>query len=392
MPELPEQTLRRLLVVGRGLVSDLDPETVLARVLEAAIEVTDARYAALGVLDEERAGLERFLHLGIDTETADRIGELPHGRGVLGVLIEEPRTLRLTDVKQHPQSFGFPDNHPPMKTFLGVPITIRGERWGNLYLTEKSGGREFDEADERAAEVLAEWAAVAIGNARSVAADRLRLAMEAAEQERVQWARELHDETLQGLAAIRLMLAAGHRAGGEALEAAIARSLEQIDAEIAVTRELISDLRPDSLSELGIRAALAGLGRRLGKRHPDTSIEVEVEPRAGEGLPEGLGVAIYRVAQEAITNAIKHGRATEVRARLSRDPRRLRLQVVDDGHGFDPERIRYGYGIIGMRERASLARGSLTIDSAPGKGTTVRLDLNLAQSPRGSPISSRSSA
>jgi signal transduction histidine kinase len=388
---LSEQTLRRLLIVGRELVSDLDLETVLERVLEAAVEVTDARYAALGVLDEERSGLERFLHHGIDVETAARIGDLPHGRGVLGVLIAEPRTLRLPDVSRHPQSYGFPENHPPMRTFLGVPITIRGERWGNLYLTEKAGGREFDAADERAAEVLAEWAAVAIGNARSVAADRLRLAIEAAEQERLQWARELHDETLQGLAAIRMMLAAGHRAGGERLEAAIARSLEQIDAEIAVTRELISSLRPESLKELGIGPALAGLARRLEKRHPGTAIVVEADARVGEGLTEGAGIAVYRIAQEAVNNAIKHGEASRVGISLQRRNGERILRIVDDGHGFDPDSTRSGYGLIGMRERAELARGSLAIDSAPGQGTTVRLELVVQPRPA-SPISARSSA
>jgi signal transduction histidine kinase len=158
--------LRRLLDVGRAIVSELDTEAVLERILEEARAITGARYAALGVLDEQRTELERFLTVGIDESTHRMIGELPRGRGVLGVLIEDPRPLRLADVGSHPQSFGFPAFHPHMETFLGVPIVIRGQAWGNLYLTEKEGGEEFDEADEEAAVVLAQWTATAIENAR----------------------------------------------------------------------------------------------------------------------------------------------------------------------------------------------------------------------------------
>jgi signal transduction histidine kinase len=144
----------------------LDPETVLARILEEACAMTDARYAALGVLDEDRAELERFLTRGIDAETHQAIGDLPRGRGVLGVLIDDPRPLRLANVGEHPQSYGFPAPHPPMHSFLGVPIMIQGKAWGNLYLTEKAGGGEFTEADEETAVLLSQWAGTAIENAR----------------------------------------------------------------------------------------------------------------------------------------------------------------------------------------------------------------------------------
>jgi signal transduction histidine kinase len=161
-----EERLRRLIEVGRALVADLELESVLERVLEAARELTGARYAALGVLDEDRQELERFMTVGIDEETREHIGSLPRGRGVLGVLIRDPKPLRLTEVGDHPHSFGFPAGHPPMHSFLGVPILVRGEPFGNLYLTEKENGR-FDERDEEAVVVLADWAAIAIANARS---------------------------------------------------------------------------------------------------------------------------------------------------------------------------------------------------------------------------------
>ncbi len=161
-----EDKLRRLLDVGRGLVGELDAEVVLERILEEARDLTGARYAALGVLDETRSELERFLTVGIDAATHRAIGDLPRGRGVLGVLIDDPRPQRLSDVGEHPRSYGFPAAHPEMHSFLGVPIVVRGQAWGNLYLTEKAGGGEFTQEDEDAVVVLAQWAATAIRNAR----------------------------------------------------------------------------------------------------------------------------------------------------------------------------------------------------------------------------------
>jgi signal transduction histidine kinase len=160
------EQIRRLLQAGRGLVAEHGTEAVLDRILKEAREITGARYAALGVLDDTRQALERFLTVGIDPATHGAIGDLPRGRGVLGVLIHDPQPLRLSDVGQHPQSYGFPMNHPEMRSFLGVPIVVRGQAWGNLYLTEKEGGGEFTEADEEAVVILAQWAATAIDNAR----------------------------------------------------------------------------------------------------------------------------------------------------------------------------------------------------------------------------------
>lgn len=170
--------MRRLLEIGRGVVSELDLEVVLRRVAEEARDITGARFAALGVLDEDRQRLRRFIHVGLEPEEALAIGDLPRGRGVLGELIREPHTLRLREVSAHPHSYGFPTGHPPMRSFLGVPILIRGEAFGNLYLTEKRDAAEFDEADVEAVEVLASWAAVAIENARlytSIAEREVRL-------------------------------------------------------------------------------------------------------------------------------------------------------------------------------------------------------------------------
>jgi signal transduction histidine kinase len=163
---LDEQRLRRLIDVGRGLLAQLDPEALLERVLQTAREVTGARYAAIGILDRDRRELERFITQGIDADTHRAIGDLPRGRGILGLLIDDPRPLRIAAVGEHPKSYGFPPGHPPMASFLGVPVVVRGQVWGNLYLTEKQGGTQFDSVDEESVVILAEWAAIAIENAR----------------------------------------------------------------------------------------------------------------------------------------------------------------------------------------------------------------------------------
>ena len=163
---LTDDRVVQLLDVGRAIVSELDLETLLRRVVEASRDLTGAAYAALGILNEDKSGLERFLHSGIDEQKRKEIGPLPRGRGVLGELIRSPRPLRLSDVGAHARSYGFPPQHPEMKTFLGTPVLVRGEAWGNLYLTEKAGGVEFDDADEEVVIVLAAWAGVAIENAR----------------------------------------------------------------------------------------------------------------------------------------------------------------------------------------------------------------------------------
>jgi signal transduction histidine kinase len=170
---MQQERLEGLLEVGRSVVSELDLDALLSRILEVARELTGAQYAALGVLDEDRRALARFLTAGVDDETKALIGDLPRGRGVLGTLIREPRPLRLHDVGAHPESFGFPVGHPPMRSFLGVPVIVRGEAWGNLYLTEKVGG-DFTDEDEETITILADWAAVAVHNARAFGAEHGR--------------------------------------------------------------------------------------------------------------------------------------------------------------------------------------------------------------------------
>ena len=172
---LDQDRLRRLIEAGRSVVAERELEGVFARLLDVARELTGAHFAAIGILDEARQNLADFITAGIDPHAHSIIGDLPRGRGVLGLLISKPVPLRLADVGGHIRSYGFPPGHPAMTSFLGVPILIRGEAWGNLYLTDKAGG-EFDDADEEAAVVLASWAAIAVENARLYKHTELRRA------------------------------------------------------------------------------------------------------------------------------------------------------------------------------------------------------------------------
>jgi len=542
---LDEPRLRELIEVGRSLVAELDPEVVFRRLLEVACELTGARYAALGVLDQNRHELERFITHGIGEEERRAIGNLPRGRGVLGLLIEQPRALRLSDVGHHPRSYGFPPGHPPMTTFLGVPVMIRGHAWGNLYLTEKDSG-EFDEADEQSALILAEWAGIAVENARlyhsvesqrdelehavhqleatteiaralggetdlerileivvkrgralvearsllillrehehlvpasvageragqlsqaripiagsipgqvleargprriqdldpslmarpghqetgvtallvplvyrgrslgvlvaleplgsesgfsdddeqvlvpfaasaatavataqSVAEGRTRDSIAATERERGRWARELHDESLQSLAGLRVLLSRARRCEAGELDALLEQGIEQVDSAIAEMRRLIADLRPTVLDELGLGPALEALGERTvtaGVLDVEMNVDLDVHDGEEGRLVTEIEDTVFRLVQEALNNVVQHGETNSARVDVTDSGETLRVRIADSGCGFDPSAKSDGFGLVGMRERVELAGGELDLRSEPGAGTTV---------------------
>jgi signal transduction histidine kinase len=545
------KTLTRLIDVGRGLLSELDLDALLARMLEVARELTGAQYAAVGIMDERREGLERFLTSGIPAAERAAIGDLPRGHGVLGLLIEDPRPLRLTDVGAHPRSYGFPLSHPPMGNFLGVPIVVRGEAWGNLYLTGKADG-DFTDSDEKAMVVLADWAAIAVANARlysDVAARRDQLertvraldttaeissaiggeieldrilellakrgralvaartaviilvsgaqlevaaaagivpdglvgrraaseewalgavlrsnrperlndldrragrlftaeldatagilvpllhrgraigllaafdrleggpefsadderllqafaataatavatgqnvvshsmqgSIRASEAERRRWARELHDETLQELGGLRVLLSAARRSTDpERSDEALGQAIDLVTGGIANLRALIADLRPAALDDIGTGAALSGLVERVRATSGlpiDLTVDLSFEAGrvASRHVPE-LEEAIYRIVQEALTNAIKHANAQRVWIAVRESDGSVTIVVGDDGQGFDPDVAATGFGLVGMRERAMLADGTLEVRSTAGAGTVVEVWL-----------------
>jgi len=533
------------------VLAELDLDVVLDQVLSAAQELTGARYAAVGVLDDSRSELSRFLTKGIDEQKRSAIGSLPRGRGVLGVLIERPEALRLADVGEHPRSYGFPHGHPTMSSFLGVPILVEGEPWGNLYLSEKADGAEFTDEDEDAVLVLADFAGVAIDHARrytgtrndrdelaktvaaleattqiaralggetdpeavlqlvakrgralvsarvllielergeeleaaaaageippgligkripladtvaahalrtqrvqrledqlnrarfeehglgrlgvpaeaglvvplifrgrshgvlvaidrlhggpgfttedemllqsfatsaatavataqSVTAERHRQRLAAAESERQRWARELHDDTLQSLSALRIGLS-GARRTQEAgkLDAAVGQAVAQLEDAIANLRALITDLRPAALDELGVKAAIEALAERASRNDIEVDLSIELGGHDAGGparLSGELEIALYRIVQEALTNAVKHGHAERAVVEIAAESDCVRLLIRDDGRGFDTAERTAGFGLLGMQERIGLLAGELDVASVPGKGTTV---------------------
>jgi signal transduction histidine kinase len=243
-----DQRTRRLLEVGRALVTELDLSVVLDRVLQTARELTGAHYAALGILNEQRTELEQFLTSGVDEEIHKAIGELPRGRGLLGVLIKDPRVLRLGDVGQDPSSYGFPAGHPVMRSFLGVPISIRGQAWGNLYLTEKEGD-QFSEQDEEAAVILADWAAIAIDNARLYETSERR--------------RQELEKTSRGLEATRDVTVA---IGGEVALEHVLELIVKRGRVLVVARSLVIMLRDGD--ELVVHASAGHVEDMHGARLP----------------------------------------------------------------------------------------------------------------------------
>jgi signal transduction histidine kinase len=567
-----DPTARSVLSLARGVLSDLDLETVLARVLDSARELTGARYAALGVLDEQRSALARFVTVGIDAETRRAIGPLPTGRGVLGELIAHPVPLRLADVGAHTRSYGFPAGHPPMTTFLGVPVEVAGVAFGNLYLTDKEGGGEFTQDDEDAVALLAGFAGVAIDHARRftgserhrgelqrtvdtldatvqisralggqtdlptilelvtkrgralvsaralvielqdgaelvvaagagalpdglighridlagtvagaalrtlqpqrledelnrarfqqhglghlglhaagglvvplifqsraygvlVAVDRLEdgpefsldderllqafatsaatavataqsveaegqaLRVAAAEEERRRWARELHDETLQGLAAMRLGLASARRTNDSAaVDAAIAGAVAQLESEIASLRGLITELRPAALDDFGVGPAIEALAARAARTGLDVDLAIDLPLDAGgqpgRYLPE-VETAIYRIVQEGLTNAGKHGHAARAVVEIVERNGNVDVMLRDDGAGFDPAVRTTGFGLVGMRERAELLGGTLRIESSPEQGTAVSARIPVRRQDAGTPADESATA
>jgi signal transduction histidine kinase len=550
-----ESKLGAILDVAASVLSDLDLDRVLDSVAESARQIAGAQFSALGVMDESRSRLDRFITAGIDEQTRQRIGRPPLGRGVLGELISHCRPLRLDDVGKHPHSYGFPPGHPPMASFLGVPVYVAGEPFGNLYLTNKEGGGSFTELDERAVILMAQFAGIAIDHARRyssaesqrlelrstvealdatvqiaqavggetnldsvlelvakrgralvsaralviervtdgrttvaaaagevpaailgrevdstgsvassalrslrtlrleedanrirfqryglgslgftadcglvvplvfrgqgygvlIAIDRLddgaafdadderlleafassaataiatavsaqkereRQRLAATEQERARWARELHDDTLQNLAALRLALSGQRRVEDiDAVRARLTELVDQLDTDIASLRALISDLRPATLDDLGLQAAIEVLADRT--RTQGLEVELQVQGARGQarrprGVATEVETAVYRITQEALSNARRHGGATSVRIRVIESESTIETSISDNGRGFDPTGRSSGFGLIGMRERAEILGGRLEVTSSSAQGTSVRAVL-----------------
>jgi signal transduction histidine kinase len=349
-------------------------EDVLQQLVHRARELAGARYAALGIPDGE-SGFSRFLVSGMSDELIAAMGPLPRRHGMLGVMLEGRESYRTGDIHAHPRFRGWwPRGHPDMHSFLGVPIVSPEGVIGAFYLTEREDGGGFSPADQELIELLAAHAAIAITNARlnersrelSILSERNRLAL------------ELHDAVSQKL--FSLVLTA--ESAGTVLDAGdvaaagvhVARLGELARESLEELRSLILELRPPELERDGLCGAL--------RKHVDVlrrlyEVEIALEVDDGVALGSGADREVLRIAQEALANAVRHAGAQRLGVRLARDGERLVLEVSDDGAGFepaDPELRSRRLGLTSMEERAARLGGRLEIRSAPGAGTTVRLE------------------
>jgi signal transduction histidine kinase len=359
------------------ITSSLDLPVVLQEAVDAACELTAARYGALGVFDA--AGKIRdFITHGVTPEERRRIGDPPKGSGLLGWLEHVQEPLRLADLAQHPRSAGFPPNHPPMKSFLGAPIRLGEARLGNLYLTEKAGERPFTQEDEELLVLFAAQAAVAIHNAhlhQSIDAEReLRAKLE--ERERI--GMDLHDGVIQSIYAVGLGLdGAAHQLEEAPHDARrrLDRAIDDLNGVIEDIRGYVFDLRPQVAEAADLPRALSDLVEKL---RVNTLIQAELRLDGQmPALDREQAVELFHIAQEALTNVAKHSRASSVDVRLSGDDRTLSLEISDNGVGFDPE-ARYDsqrQGLRNITDRARRLGASLSIDSEPGRRTRVQVAL-----------------
>ena len=360
--------LRRVLEATLLLEADLELPILLRHVIDEALSITNARYGAIGVLNEDRTALVEFITSGLTNEEEVLIGARPTGRGVLGLLIADPKPLRVPQIDAHPESFGFPPHHPPMKSFLGVPIKVRGEVYGILYLTDKIGWSEFADDDEALVGALALAAGIAIENTRL----HQRVQEKAIYDERDRLARDLHDTVIQRLFAAGLTLqsiagtAASHSA--ERLRGVIS----DIDDTIRQVRTSIFELGLDKNSR-GSRAGVIALVHELS---PVVGFEigVSIDGPVDAALSDEVEEHLLATLREALTNVGRHARASRASVLLTVDTESCQLRVLDNGLGVDrhrPHTSGGGLGLLNMRRRAEKLHGSLEIETPETGGTLL---------------------
>ncbi|MFS4096505.1 GAF domain-containing sensor histidine kinase [Streptomyces sp. AF1A] len=364
----------------------LEVRDVLKTIVASARELLDAQYAALGVPDDH-GGFAQFVVDGVSEAQWKAIGPLPRQHGILAAMLREAKAERLADVRKDPRFEGWPSAHPDLVDFLGLPIRDGDEVIGALFLANKlrpgrehpcpagaDGGCGFTEEDEELLSILAQHAAIALTNARLYERSReLTIA-----EERSRLAHELHDAVSQKLFSLRLTAQAAaalvDRDPGRAkveLHQVAALAAEAADE----LRAAVVELRPAALDEDGLVATLRTQTQVLDRAH---TARVTFTSSGFRALPAAQEEAMLRVAQEALHNALRHSDAGRVEVSLARRGGGAVLRVTDDGTGFDPEAVRRAgrhLGLVSMRDRASGVGGTLTVESAPGKGTTIELEV-----------------
>ena len=337
---------RRLIEAGMALASELSLDAVLQRIVELAVDLTGARYGALGVLTPDGRSIEDFITVGITPEERAALGNPPTGHGLLGALTREARPIRIPDIAADPRSVGFPPNHPPMTSLLGARIIGRGTVFGNIYLTDKQGAEMFDEEDERVLVVLATQAAIAVENARLYDETERRgreLQRLQVLEERERIAKELHDGVIQSLFAVGMSL---QGLASSSSDAEIARRLEaaveDVDQAIRDLRNYIFGLRPGILADRQLDQALKELTTEFGARSGVVTV-VDVDGEAASALASRAG-EVVQLAREALSNVSRHARGDHVpglaparsgghRPRDRRRRTRVRRRNDDPGDG-----------------------------------------------------------
>jgi signal transduction histidine kinase len=359
-----------------GIAGILTVEEVLQLIVDRVRELVGARYAALGILAQDRLRIERFITSGITPEQRRLLGDPPQGHGLLGLIIREGRALQIPDIPSHPASYGFPANHPPMTTLLGVPVRLKNRIIGNLYLTDKVEAEEFTDDDQRLVELFAAHAGVAIENARLHEAVQHLAVVD--ERERI--GKDLHDGIIQSLYAISLSLEdVPELMADDASEAVgrVDRAIDSLNAAIADLRQFIVGLRPEHVDRtdfIGLLAMLADQVRRDGVIAVDLDL-----PDERVDLPAHTRGEILQISREALSNSARHSGASTARVSLRHEDQTLRLVLSDDGSGFDTslDAPVGHHGLANMRDRAEALGGSLDLRSDE-TGTTIIVMVPLA--------------
>ena len=358
-----------------GIAGDLSLDVVLERLVGTARHLVDARYAALGVPDDEGSGFARFITAGMTDAEVEAMGPLPRTHGLLGAMLSSPVPFRTADITTDPRFRGWwPPTHPRMRSFLGVPITCKGDVIGAFYLTDKTTGPTFTAADEQLVGVLAAHAAVLIEHARLFEHSRELSVLD----ERNRLARELHDAVTQSLFSLRLtietaasLVTSEPGRAGEELE----RARALVHSLFGELRALVFELRPPALEAEGLAATVRKHLDVVGRAH---GLAVEVSTARDGRLPPVVERELFRIVQEAVTNAVRHARASSLAVGIDVGEDKAEVTIRDDGVGFDPgaRLIRSRrLGLTSMRERAHALGGRVVIESAPGAGTEVRAEV-----------------
>jgi signal transduction histidine kinase len=372
----PQRQTAALVEAGMALSAEMDLDALLQRIADLARDVVGARYGAVGVVGED-GGLTRFVYSGIDEETATAIGDLPTGVGVLGALIEEGRPLRLQNITDHPRSSGFPEHHPPMKTFLGVPIITRGRIFGRLYLTEKEGGLEFTKDDERIALTLASQAGIAVENARLLEEIRERSEELAVLEERDRIAKELHDGVIQSIYSVGLSLQGAMSLidrDSSGLHTRMDDAIGELDNVVRDVRSYIFALQPKSVEERGLGAALFELARDL-EVNTLAEVSVVLDEAGLEALSDDMRADVIQIVRELFSNIARHAKASEVSLTCALGESEIVVRVEDNGVGFGPDLVVRGQGLNNIEQRAAALGGRFEVSPREPTGTSEVLSI-----------------